>query len=283
MNAFIPMLLGAVFGTAVAAAVFVLRPARPEPAGALQALTGPLPVAGGAPGGEEQGWPSARMRTDLAAIGQAPAAFRRRLTRTVAIAAAAPLILAVLLATAGIRTGLVVPLAVAVFAALVAYQCTGAQVRAAATSARDEYRRALAAYLGLASMRLSAGAGIESALRKAAAAGHGPAFEAIRAALDRAAVLGQTPWDALADLGERIGVAAFEQLGATAGLAGESGARIGKSVADRARAMRLARLAELETKANIATERMSLPIVALASSFLLLIGYPSITAVLAGL
>jgi tight adherence protein C len=282
MNVLIPILLGGVFGTAVAATVLVLRPARPQPALAMQALTGTLPVADPVDGAG-RGWPSERMRTDLAAIGQSPADYRRRLTRTVAIAAATPLLLAGLLTAAGIRTGLAVPVAVAVFAALVASQFTSAGVRAAATSARDEYRRALAAYLGLASMRLSAGAGIESALRKAAAAGHGPAFDAIRAALDAAAIDGRTPWDALADLGERVGVAAFEQLGATAGLAGESGARIGKSVADRARALRLARLAELETRANIATERMSLPIVALATSFLLLIGYPAMSAILTGL
>lgn len=282
MNALIPIVLGGVFGTAVTAGIFALRPVRPVPAAALRALTGTAPTSL-TEGVECAGFPSDRVRQDLAAIGQTPAAYRRRLVRAISTAAAAPLLLAGLLALSGIGTGLVVPLALSVFAALIAYQFTTAQVRVAAAEARDEYRRALAAYLGLAAMRLSAGAGIESALRKAAAAGHGPAFEAIRAALDRAAVLGQTPWDALADLGERIGVAAFEQLGATAGLAGESGARIGKSVADRARALRLARLAELETKANIATERMSLPIVALASSFLLLIGYPSITAVLTGL
>ncbi|MDA1359768.1 type II secretion system F family protein [Glycomyces luteolus] len=282
MNVLIPIVLGGVFGTAVTAGVFVLRPARPAPAATLQTLTGTAPT-GRTETADRAGFPSDRVRQDLAAIGQTPAAYQRRLFRIVATAASAPLLLAGLLALSGTGIGLFVPLGLSVFAALIAYQFATAQVRVAATEARDEYRRALAAYLGLAAMRLSAGAGIESALRKAAAAGHGPAFEAIRAALDRAAVLGQTPWDALADLGERIGVAAFEQLGATAGLAGESGARIGKSVADRARALRLARLAELETKANIATERMSLPIVALASSFLLLIGYPSITAVLTGL
>lgn len=283
MNALIPIVLGAVFGTAIAAGILVLRPARPAPTAALQDLTGTAPAAGAAPGHAEHRWPPERVRTDLAAIGQTPTEYRRRLTRTVAIAGAAPLLLAGLVALSGTGTGLIVPLALAIIAVLIAYQFTTAQVRVAAASARDEYRRALATYLSLAAMRLSAGAGIESALRKAAAAGHGPAFEAIRTALDRAAVLSQTPWDALADLGERIGVPAFEQLGATAGLAGESGARIGKSVADRARALRMARLAELETKANIATEHMGLRVVVLASSPLLLIGYPSITAVLTGL
>ncbi|MEU5874222.1 type II secretion system F family protein [Glycomyces sp. NPDC047369] len=284
MNVLLAAALGITFGLAAAGAVLVLRPARPRAAAALASVTDRAPLASIADDrGEVRRWPPPRMRTDLAAIELSPALFRHRLVRTVTAAVAVPLIGAGLLTAAGIGGVLVPAAGLSAFAGLIAYQLTRAHLRAEANDARDEYRRGLATYLGLAAMRLSSGAGIESALRKAAAAGHGPVFAAIRAALDRAALLGQSPWDALADLGERVGVAAFEQLGATAGLAGESGARIGTSLADRARALRLARLAELETKANIATERMSLPVVALATSFLLLIGYPAITSVLTGL
>ncbi|WP_335989885.1 type II secretion system F family protein [Glycomyces sp. MUSA5-2] len=285
MNLLLAAVLGIIFGLGAAGAVLVLRPARPRAAAALASVTDHTPVTGAAGDErvEDHRWPPPRMRTDLAAIGLPPALFRQRLVRTVIAAVAVPLIGAGLLAAVGMGGVLVPAAGLSAFAGLIAYQLTCAHLRAAANDARDEYRRGLATYLGLAAMRLSSGAGIESALRKAAAAGHGPVFAAIRAALDRAAILGQSPWDALADLGERVGVAAFEQLGATAGLAGESGARIGTSLADRARALRLARLAELETKANIATERMSLPVVALATSFLLLIGYPAITSVLTGL
>jgi uncharacterized membrane protein len=47
--------------------------------------------------------------------------------------------------------------------------------------------------------------------------------------------------------------------------------------------LRAHQLAEAETQAQAATERMSLPVVLLFAGFLVFIGYPAIARILAGL
>jgi hypothetical protein len=127
------------------------------------------------------------------------------------------------------------------------------------------------------------GGGRRAARRPPAAAGTGPPFERIRAALDRAALLTRTPWETLGELGGRLGVDAYTQLAATTALAGTEGARIRASLVDRAAAQRGQRLADIEADALAATERMSLPIVAMATAFVIIVGYPALERIMTGL
>lgn len=75
----------------------------------------------------------------------------------------------------------------------------------------------------------------------------------------------------------------MQQLAATVGMAGTEGARVRSSLRSRAIAMRERQLTDAEGVANAATERMSLPIVALFGGFLIFLGYPALAAVLGGL
>lgn len=292
MNPLLAGLLGAGAGAGIWGAITVLVPAKPDLRGALEALTaeaGPHRPGTDAPVGRVSalaarlGLPREAIRADLAALERTVDQYSARLARTVVIAAATPVFLAVLAAIAGTGLYPLVVAAAAIGFAFIAWVAVDAEIHAAAELARAEARRALAVVLSLTAMALSGGAGVDSALRAAAATGTGEAFVRIRAALDRAALLSQTPWTALAELGERLGVDDYEQLASTVALAGTEGARIRASLTDRADALRAQRLADIETDALASTERMSLPIVALACSFVVIVGYPALDAILTGL
>ncbi|MGH3369193.1 MAG: type II secretion system F family protein, partial [Nocardioidaceae bacterium] len=70
---------------------------------------------------------------------------------------------------------------------------------------------------------------------------------------------------------------------ASAALAGAEGARVKASVAAKAKALRIRVLADVETAAQSASERMSLPIVLLLLGFVIFLGYPAVNQVLQGL
>jgi tight adherence protein C len=275
--------LGAVFGLGLTGTWAALRPARPALATAIEhpehTGTAALTPAGSASAraAARFGVPSARIRADLTVIGVSERTYLRRL----AIAVAAPFAVAVLLIALGVSP--ILTLAGACCLALFGGTFVGAAIRSAANDQRRLYLRALAVYLHLCALNLTGGAGVESALHSAASAGRGAEFASIRAALDRAAVLHQTPWESLGVLGRRIGVPAYQQLAATTGLAGTEGARIRKSLTDRSRALRTARMADDEALSNARSEQMSMPSVLIALGFIVLIVYAAVANVLNGL
>ena len=113
--------------------------------------------------------------------------------------------------------------------------------------------------------------------------GHGWAFDELRHSLDAARLARDTPWSALERLGNELGVAELGELAASVGLAGAEGAKVRASLGAKAASLRSHQLAEAETTAQTATEKMSLPVVLLFAGFLCFIGYPAIERVLAGL
>jgi len=78
-------------------------------------------------------------------------------------------------------------------------------------------------------------------------------------------------------------VAELTELAASLTLAGTEGAKVRASLAAKATSLRNRQLADAETTAQAATERMSLPLVLLFAGFLLLIGYPAVVHVLTGI
>src|SRR5205823_2699339 len=108
-------------------------------------------------------------------------------------------------------------------------------------------------------------------------------FDELRGSLLSARLLGETPWAALARLGHELDVPELGELAASASLAGAEGARVRSSLAAKAKAMRLRGLAEIEAAAQSASERMSLPIVALMLGFIVFVAYPAVDKVITGL
>lgn len=166
--------------------------------------------------------------------------------------------------------------------AIVGFQFPVWQLRDRARVMRRDFRASLSAYLDLVSILLAGGAGIETALVAAARVGDGPSFDSVARCLDVARVSRRSPWDVLAEHGEHIGVDELPQLASTIRLGGEQGARMTASLVAKASSMRAKQMADVEARANSATERMGLPMVLLFLTFLVMLGFPAMQMISAG-
>lgn len=144
---------------------------------------------------------------------------------------------------------------------------------------RRAFRHTLSSYLDLVNVLLAGGAGIETALHAAADAGDGWGYQTIRSELRRARLTGQSPWDTFAGLAERLGVSELAELAASVSLAGSHGARIRASLAAKADTLRGHQIAETESAAEAATERMTVPVAVLLFGFLVFIAYPAVAQI----
>ena len=95
--------------------------------------------------------------------------------------------------------------------------------------------------------------------------------------------MGEPPWTGLDRLGTDLGISELNELAASVTLAGDEGARVRASIAAKARSIRVRGLADAESAAQAASERMSLPIVLLMLGFVVFLGYPAVMQVLTGL
>jgi len=188
-----------------------------------------------------------------------------------------------ILLAVGSPVGWAVPVWVGLLTAAAGLMTPDVQVRARAARRRADLRHALSAFLDLVVVSLAGGAGVDGALTDSASIGHGWAFTQIRCALDAARLARATPWSMLGRLGTELDIGELVELAASVSLAGTEGAKVRASLAAKAAALRGHQLADAEAAANAATERMSLPVVALFGGFLLFIGYPAVGAVLGGL
>lgn len=180
------------------------------------------------------------------------------------------------LAMAGIALPVPMLGLVALLACALGFVFPDLALRDQAIQRRRAFRHALSAYLDLVNILLAGGAGIETALFAAADAGDGWAFARLRSTLDRARRTGRSLWISLADLGRVLDVGELTELAASVTLAGSHGARIRASLAAKADSLRGHQLAEAESAAEAATERMTIPLAVLLFGFLVLIGYPAI-------
>jgi Flp pilus assembly protein TadB len=171
----------------------------------------------------------------------------------------------------------------AVLLALAGFYAPDAGVAAEAAKRRGDARHAISGFLDLTVIGLAGGAGVEQALAQAAASGRDPTTAAIRRALEQAAVRREPLWLPLDRLGTTLGLAELRELAASLSLAGTEGAKIRASLAAKAAALRIRLLTDIETHAQAATERMSLPLVVMFAGFLLFIAYPALTQVTTGL
>jgi len=188
-----------------------------------------------------------------------------------------------LMALGGVSTSFILPLWCSAVLGTAGTFVPVLSLKVAAAERRRGFRHAFSCFLDLVAVRLAGGAGVESALSTSAHAGHGWAFAEIRQALAEARLMGEPPWTGLARLGTELGVSELGELAASVTLAGDEGARVRGSIAAKARAIRTRGLADAESAAQSASERMSLPIVLLMLGFVVFLGYPAVMQVLTGL
>jgi tight adherence protein C len=196
---------------------------------------------------------------------------------------ALPAIVAILWTVAGVDVPLTFPAGLGLVLGVCFFFAPDLSLRSQTEERRKTFKRALGSFLDLVVISLAGGAGVESALRDAAGVGRGWAFTQLRNALEVTALTGETPWAALARLGEEVGVTELVELSASVSLAGTEGARVRDSLAVKASSLRDHALAAAESEAQATTEKMALPLVLLFLGFLILIGYPALDAVVTGL
>lgn len=190
---------------------------------------------------------------------------------------------AALMTAGGVAVSFVLPVWISLVFAVAGAAIPLVALKVAATERRRAFRHALGCFLDLVAVRLAGGAGIESALGLSAASGEGWAFAELRQALAEARLMGEPPWAGLERLGTQLGISDLNELAASVALAGDEGARVRRSIAAKARTIRIRGLADAESAAQAASERMSLPIVLLMVGFVIFLGYPAVNQVLTGL
>lgn len=171
----------------------------------------------------------------------------------------------------------IVALGLAVAGAAAGWGWARIDLRSDADRARRAFRHALASYLELVTILMAGGAGVETAMFDAVAAGTGSEFRHLRGALTAAQARREPPWTALGQLGARLGVPELEELEASMTLAG-GGALVRDSLTAKAVGIRMKDLAQLESEAQARSETMVLPVALMFAGFLLLIGYPALAA-----
>jgi len=223
------------------------------------------------------------LHDDLRVLDRSAESLAASKALTAAGAALAPPAAAALLAMAGVSLGILVPAWLAAALAAAGAILPDLRVRAQAARRRRSFRHAVGAYLTQVAINLAGGAAPEEALHRALHDSRGWAFARLEAALDRAQLAGQAPWVALGQLGTELGISELGELAASMSLAGTQGASVRAALTAKAATLRRHELAEAETAAAAATERMVLPIALLALGFVAFLLYPALAQVLAGL
>ena len=293
MIAPLPAVLGgALGGIGVAiAAVEVLAPSRPDLRAALLRLH-PTDIAGGPPTSDaSQPRALAQVlaqvaervpipRADLALLDQTVDRFIASKLAMAGYGALLPGLLTGVLAVLGLRLPVLLPAAICLVTVAVMFFMPDLVVRSQAQEARTCFRRAVGSYLDLVALERGADGGPAEALARAADVAHGPEFRRISDALMSARLLGRTPWQALSELAADVGIEELADLADVIALAGSDGAAVADTLAAKASALRTRQLADSATAANTATEKLTLPGVALAFAFLVLVCYPALARVL---
>lgn len=221
------------------------------------------------------------MRTDLRVVGRSS----DDQAAAIVVAVLCGVLWAPVVAAGGWLVGFRVPIAVALWFALLGGVVGGVwsirSVRARAFVRRRDLSEALAACCDVAGICLAAGRGVESALETAAAAGRGWPFEELRAALQSGYVRGDTPWAAQERLGVELGHTDLVELAAAISLAGGEGAAVRDTIRAKGRSIRERLAADAERAAAAVTERMSVPATFLLFGFVIFLGYPALHVLLA--
>lgn len=282
------LLLGAVAGAGLALVVAQLVPAPPDLGAALSRLsqqrpTAPELVATGlqdrlgravlSRGGTLPGLrPPLR---ELSILRIQPHEWLGEKVLLAVVGLASPPLLAALADLLGLPLPWVLPAVLSLSMAALFFALPSLTVRERAAKAREDFARAVGAYIELVALERLAGAGTSQALENAAQVGQSWVFERIREELLRSRLSGTTPWESLSALAEELGVPELGDLSDIMRLAGEEGAQVYEALRARGRSLRTAMLTREQGRANAASERMVLPVAMLALCFALMIATPA--------
>jgi tight adherence protein C len=229
---------------------------------------------------ESRGWEQRTVRADLAIMERSWDAFLATKFLLPAVALLFLPIVVLYLAFLGFGVSFGLPLAVDLLIAVLFFFLPDIQLRQEAGERRRDFRHVVGAFLDLVAMNLAGGRGLPEALMTASTIGDHWAMARIRQALANARLIGITPWDAMARLGEDLGVEELRDLASALALAGDEGAKIRASLLARAASLRRKELADVEGKAGERSQSMLVAQLVMCAAFMLFLGFPAGIAIL---
>jgi len=141
------------------------------------------------------------------------------------------------------------------------------QLKGRVSAARQEFSRAIAAYIEFVALERRAGIGPAQALENAADVAQSWPFQRLQQQLLRCAWSGIRPWDGLHELSRDVGVPELGELAETMRLSSDEGANVYATLRARATSLRNAQVTIDQTEANAATERINGPLGLLVMMF----------------
>lgn len=184
-----------------------------------------------------------------------------------------------LLLVLGWRLPILIPVGATLGMAVVMFMLPDHNLREDAKKARAEFARALGAYADLVALERLAGSGPRQAMEVAAKVGDSWVFRRLREELALSAWTGEPPWDALRRLSRELGLPELGDLADIVRLGGEEGAQIYSQLRARSASMRAAMLNAELSRANEASEKLSIPMSILGMVFLFILIIPALLRV----
>ncbi|GGU89785.1 hypothetical protein GCM10010182_00240 [Actinomadura cremea] len=220
-------------------------------------------------------------RADLALLGRTVERFMLEKLALFLTGLATPTLFAALVTIIGGSPSWMFPVLVGLALAVVLAMVPDYNVRSTTRQLRRDFRYAFTSYLQLVVLEREAGAALNAALEEPAKITDGWPFQRVHQALSRARHAQQQPWRALADLGEEINVPDLVDLAHTAQIAGGEGAKMHDVLVAKIGSMRHEASANARSDANARTTAMWVPTSLLMLGFVILIGFPFFSKLLA--
>jgi|GEM_PF-1362185 len=183
----------------------------------------------------------------------------------------------------GLVSTLVGGLLVTLTGAAIGYNLPDFEVKRKAAKGRAEFEVALTAFVGLVSVSMSGGGGLNTAMTDAATVGRGWVFEMLQETLSDAQLRAEAPHRALERLGRNLQVDGLIELAGALGLAGDSGARITETLIARADSGRKRMISDARSAAEKRSANLGLPVGSLLFGWVGFLGYPAVVNLVTGL
>jgi len=217
---------------------------------------------------------------DLALLEATPAGFLGQKMAFALIGLFTPALLEAILVLGGIPLPVAVPVVATLGLAVGLFLLPDLSVRQDAARAREEFVRALAAYIDLVALERYCGSGTRQALEVAAGISDSWVFRRLRETLAYSTWAGEPPWDGLSAMARRLAIPDLADLADIMRLSGSEGAQVYRTLRARATSMRTAMLNDDLTKANEVSEKMSIPVSVLGIVFMVILVAPALLTVL---
>lgn len=296
----IAILGGAIFGLGITLVLARLLPARVDPRWALDQLDPETAASRGRAIANPSTTPtSSEDRLGLIVLRRAPIALVDRIpvhdlailripvyqhfgqkALLACIGLIGPGLFALAAAVAGRPLPFAIPAAVGLLLGVMLWFAPDGDVKKKAAQARREFVHAVTVYLDLVALQRLAGDGPTQALKVAATSADAWEFVRIHETLIQADLAGVSPWDALKALGDHLAVPELTDVAEIMRLSSQEGASVYEQLRARAGSLRSAQLADEQSAANAAVERLNMPIACLFIVFATFLGAPAFVRIL---